>query len=290
MTSEWDYVSIASKIFKSTLIAGAGEDDCAVVKADKYVVMTADSLRESTDFPPQIEEWEKGFLSLAVNLSDIAAMGAEPKYFLYTITLRRGYPLKNFEQFCIGIKNLADKYGVIVAGGDTDIGEEMAVSGFAVGFADRVLLRRNAKPGEKVFLTGELGKAQLTLEQVLSGVDRNNSAYPEKLYTPEPRIREGLKLSEFASSCTDVSDSLAISLYNISSASNVKIELKLPDLSYLTEFVDEKKALELFLYSGGDYELVYTSDEGDIEIGRVVEGRGVFLNGRKVERRGYTHF
>ncbi len=296
MTSEWDYIKLATKLFFSKspeVLVGTGEDDCAVVKLAKYnIVMTADSLHESTDFPPQMKEWEKGYMSIAVNLSDIAAMGANPKYFLYTVTLKENYPLDKFKEFCYGIKKLADMYNVLIIGGDTDRGNEMSISGFALGYGNRLLLRKNAKPGEKVFLTGELGKAQLTLEQVMNGVSREDSAYPEKLYTPTPRVEEGLKLSKFASACTDISDSLAISLHNISSASGVKIELKIPDLSYLEEFVSSEKALELFLYSGGDYELVYTCKDDElngIEIGMVIEGSGVFLNNRAVPFKGYTH-
>ncbi len=294
MPSEWDYVELASRIFSSSrdeVLAGAGEDDCAVVRlGERLAVFTADSLHEKADFPPQMREWEKGYMSLAVNLSDIAAMGAEPAYFLYTITLVENHPMEKFEEFCRGVLKLAEKYGVDVIGGDTDRGDEFSVSGFAVGFSGRVLLRRCAEVGDRVFLTGITGKAQLSLEQLFSGLSREEIAFPEKLYTPEPRVREGLRISRYAKACTDVSDSLAISLHQIAKASGVRIELKSVDLSELEEFVDSKKALELFLYAGGDYELVYTcDDDAGIEIGRVVEGEGVYLNGRKVEFRGYTH-
>ncbi len=294
--SEREYIAIAVSAFSSLkrpeVIAGVGEDDCAVVKLDNLIAaFTADSLHEKADFPPQMEEWEKGHMCLAVNLSDIAAMGAEPAYFMYTVTLS-DYPLEKYEEFCLGLRALAEKYGTLVLGGDTDSGDEMSISGFAVGFCrKRILLRRNAKAGDRVYITGITGKAQLSLEQLLSGMDRKEIAYPEKLYTPEPRVKEGLKLAEFANSCTDVSDSLAVSLHQIAEASKVRIDLTLPDLSPLTEFVREEKAVELFLYAGGDYELVYTCEECDfgIEVGRVVEGRGVYANGKAVEFRGYTH-
>lgn len=294
MASEWEYVELATKIFsfkRGDVVVGAGEDDCAVVKVNnRSIVLTADSLHEKTDFPPQIREWEKGHMSIAVNLSDIAAMGAEPAFFLYTVTLAKNYTLKKFREFCMGIARLAEKYGVCVVGGDTDSGDEFAVSGFAVGFSNKPLLRKNAKAGEKVFITGLTGKAQLSLEQLFSGLSRDSIAFPEKLYTPEPKIEEGIRISEFVSACTDVSDSLAISLHLIARASKVRIELKSVDLSLLEEYVDKEKAKELFLYSGGDYELVYTCEDDDgIEIGKVVEGRGVYIDGRTVEFRGYTH-
>ncbi len=290
--SEWRVIELASKIFtpaRGEVVVGTGEDDCAVVDlGNRFMVLTTDALRESTDFPPQMEEWEKGHMSLAVNLSDVAAMGAEPAYFLYTISLPGNYEP---EEFFRGMQRLARKYGVDVIGGDTDRGKELCVSGFAVGFSSRVLLRRNAKVGEKVYLTDITGKAQLSLDQLLSGMSREEIAYPEKLYTPEPRVEEGLRIP--ASACTDISDSLAISLHQIAKASGVGIELKseLIDLSPLEEFVGKEGAIELFLYAGGDYELVYTCEDcNGMEIGRVVEGKGVYMDSRAVEFKGYQHF
>ncbi len=296
--NEWEVIELASRIFtpeRGEVVSGAGEDDCAVIKTgEKFMVLTADALRESTDFPPQMEEWEKGHMSLAVNLSDVAAMGAEPAYFLYTVSIPEKYRPQDFEEFCMGIERLARRFGVDVVGGDTDGGEELQVSGFAVGFTVKPLMRKGARAGERVYLTGLTGKAQLSLEQLFSGMSREEIAYPSELYTPEPRVREGIEISEFASSCTDISDSLAISLHLISRASGVRIELssELIELDHLTEFVDEDKAMELFLYAGGDFELVYTCESGDngFEIGRVVEGSGVYIDGRAVEFRGYQHF
>ncbi len=292
--SEWDVIDLASGIFapsRKDVVVGAGEDDCAVVElGNRFMVLTSDSVRESTDFPPQMEEWEKGHMSLAVNLSDIAAMGGEPAYFLYTISMP-----ENFwpEEFFRGMRRLAERYRVDVVGGDTDRCNELCVSGFAIGFSERVLLRRNARVGERVYITDLTGKAQLSLDQLLSGMSREEIAYPEKLYTPEPRVEEGLKLSSLASACTDISDSLAVSLHQIARASGVRIELRseLVDLSPLEEFVRRDRAMELFLYAGGDYELVYTCESCDgMEIGRVVEGKGVFMDGKTVEFRGYRHF
>jgi thiamine-monophosphate kinase len=126
------------------------------------------------------------------------------------------------------------------------------------------------------------------------GFRRDELPYAQKLYTPEPRIREGLLISEYASALTDISDSLAVSAHLISKASRVKIVIERDklDLSYLTEFVGEEKAIELFLYGGGDYELLFTAESSDIglEIGRVEEGSGVYLDRTIVPFRGYSHF
>ncbi|AEA46636.1 thiamine-phosphate kinase [Archaeoglobus veneficus] len=294
--NEFELIRIASRIFstdRQDVIVGPGEDDCAVVEINgKNIVLTADVLHEKTDFPEGIKAEEIGHLSLAVNLSDLAAMGAKPLYFIHTVTLSRKW-INEFEDMMKGMKKLAERYGVAVVGGDIDFGDELSIAGFAVGVADRFVTQSGAKPGEFVCLTGPLGKAQLSLEQLFSGMSREKIAYPESLFTPEPRVREGMEVAKHAGAMTDISDSLAISLHLIAEKSRVGIEIRsdLLPLDHLTPYVGEEKALELFLYSGGDYELVYTSNEctHGFVIGRVVEEKGVRIDGEEIEFRGYMH-
>ncbi len=298
---EFQLIDIASRIFRterSDVLVGAGDDDCAVVRlGTENVVLTADNLHEKSDFPPGITPEEIGHLSLAVNLSDLAGSGAEPRFFLYTITIREGIDDEFYSRVLTGMRRLADQYDTAVVGGDTDFGDELSIAGFAVGVSRRFVTQKGAIPGEKVCLTGELGKAQLTLEQLFSGVGREELAYPESLFTPEPRVKEGVELAEHVSSMTDISDSLAISLNLMARKSGVGMIIyeELLDLHHLTKFVDYTKALELYLYAGGDYELVYTSEECShgFVIGEVIKGEGVYLeteNGlRDIEFKGYSH-
>ncbi len=308
MMKEFDFIEIASNIFrksgkrKEEVILGAGEDDCAVIRLSnrysKYLVLTTDSLHEKTDFPEQMLPFEMGHMALAVNLSDLAGSGARPEYFLYTISLRDGIDENFFRQILSGIKSLADRYDVEVVGGDVDFGDELYISGFAAGFTERFVPQSGAKPGDRIWITGITGKAQLALEVLLSGKERSEVPFLKSLLTPEPRIEESIKASSYANAMTDISDSLAISLNLISRKSGVKIEIfeELLDLSELTNFVEYDKALELFIYGGGDFELVYTAQEGEgIEIGRVKEGEGVKLKRKsgestEIEFRGYSHF
>ncbi|HID44015.1 MAG TPA: thiamine-phosphate kinase [Archaeoglobaceae archaeon] len=295
---ENEMIKIASKIFridKKDVLAGAGVDDCAVVRiGGKNILLTADCVHEKTDFPPGMLPEEMGHTALAVNLSDIAGCGGKPLYFVFTITLGGK---EEFERILLGMNRLARKYDVAVVGGDIDSGNELSISGFAVGVAERYIMQRGSKIGDKVCITGLTGKAQLSLEQLESGMRRDEIAFPDALYKPEPRIKEGIELSEHANAMTDISDSLAVSLNLIAEKSGVRILIKedLLELSHLTEFVNEKKALELFLYSGGDYELVYLSKKctHGFEIGEVVEGSGVWIRNdglRKIGSKGYVHF
>lgn len=306
MTSEFDVVKIASQIFKGgkkDVLIGAGEDDCAVVKiGEKNVLLTTDCIHEKTDFPPGMLPEEIGHMALAVNLSDIAGSGGKPLHFLFNITLDDAtLQDENFSRVFKGIKELADRYDVSVVGGDIDFGDELYISGFAIGEAERFIPQSGAEVGDKICLTGPLGKAQLTLEQLSSGMGRNKSAFPSSLYTPQPRLEEGIKLSRHANAMTDISDSLAISLNLMAQKSSVSMVIKkeLLPLVHLTPYVDRDKALELFLYSGGDFQLVYTSKQcthGFI-IGEVVKGEdeGVSLEledggSKEIEFKGYTHF
>ncbi len=298
---EFYLIEIAKKMLKverENVIVGIGEDDCAVVRiGNKNVVMTADCLHEKTDFPSGIKPEEIGHLALAVNLSDLAGCGAKPSFFLYTITLTRDTDEEKFRGILRGMRDLADRYDVAVIGGDTDFGDELHISGFAIGEAERFVTQSGAKVGDYVCVTGLLGKAQLSLEQLFSGYDRDEIAYPESLFKPEPRIKEGIEIAKHANAMTDISDSLAISLNLIAEKSNVGIEIyeNSITLDHLLGYVDYEKALELFLYAGGDYELVYTSKQCQhVKVGKVVEGSGVWLirkDGRreKIEFKGFSH-
>lgn len=301
--SEFDVIKIASQMFKkgkNNVLSGAGDDDCALVKiGGKNVLLTTDCVHEKTDFPPEMFPDEKGHMALAVNLSDIAGSGGKPLHFLFTITLDDEV-LRNrmFEGVFKGIKELADRYNISVVGGDIDFGGELYISGFAVGEVEKFVPQGGAKVGDKICLTGPLGKAQLTLEQLISGMDRSETAFPSSLYTPQPKVEEGIELSSHANAMTDISDSLAISLNLMAEKSGVKMAIKektLP-LKHLTPYVNQNKALNLFLYSGGDFQLVYTSEKctHGFVIGEVVEGEGVSLEledggSEKVEFRGYSH-
>ncbi len=298
---EFYLIEIAKGILKTKrddIIVGLGEDDCAVVRVgNKNLVLTTDCLHEKTDFPVGIKPEEIGHLALAVNLSDLAGCGAKPLFFLYTITLTDRIDEEIFRRILKGMKDLADRYGVAIVGGDTDFGDELHISGFAIGEAERFVTQNGARIGDHVCLTGLLGKAQLSLEQLFSGFDRDKIAYPESLFKPEPRIREGMEIAKHANAMTDISDSLAVSLNLIAKKSCVGIEIyeELIPLDHLLSYVDSNDALELFLYAGGDYELVYTSKLCQhIKIGRVVEGKGVWLvkkdgSREKIEFRGYFH-
>ena len=295
---EFDLIRVAKEILyvnRDDVLIGI-DDDCALVDVGVKLALTTDCIHERSDLPRGILPEEIGHLALAVNLSDLAGCGAKPLFFLYTITLCDRW-LNDFDRILMGMRSLADRFDVAIVGGDTDFGDELHISGFAVGRVDRFVGRCGAKVGDYVCITGPLGKAQLSLEQLLDGIGRDKIAYPQSLFKPEPRVFEGFEIARHANAMTDISDSLAISLHQIAERSDVGILIyeDLIPINHLTPYVDRNKALDLFLYSGGDYELLYTSKVCEhIRIGEVVEDEGVKIVRRdgcmeEIEFRGYAH-
>ncbi|MCX8172534.1 MAG: thiamine-phosphate kinase [Archaeoglobaceae archaeon] len=292
---EFELLKIVEEIFsKEALDVPAGKHDTAFLRhGSEYLVFTCDTVNELSDFPKFMEPEEFGKMALGVTLSDLAGSGAKPMVFLNSISMKKADE-ELFKRIMLGMKEWAERFDVKVAGGDIDFAPILSIAGFAVGSAKKIITRAGAKPGDKLFITAPLGKAQLCLEMLEKGFSREDLPYAGNLYTPEPRIKDGLKIAEFANAITDISDSLAISAHLLSKSSDVKIviEPEKIDPSHLTEFVDEEKALELFLYGGGDYELLFTAESSDIgiEIGRIEEGVGVYFGNHKLNFRGYSHF
>lgn len=258
-------------------------DDCAsfpLGDGEQILVSTIDMLHETTDFPKGMSEWEIGWMSVAVSLSDVASCGARPTQVLVAAGLDREERLKPIME---GAVACASAYGAKVAGGDIDNHRELTIVTTAFGIVDKNFYcrRSGASPGDLVVISGTPGAAQAGLD----GYEQ----YWQNLVRPLPQVREGQRAARAgAHAMMDVSDGLAISLYDMGEASNVGFVLY-DELPYLP-IPDGGK---YFLYGGGDYGLLYTIPRGKlcggVVIGEVVEGQGVFLQGKRVEKKGYSH-
>lgn len=292
---EFDLLKIVEEYFAHEEVeVPAGKHDAAYVKiGDRFIVISCDTVNERSDFPPFMKPKEIGYMAVAVTLSDLAACGAKPLYFLSSISLKSADEVL-FREILSGMTELASKYNVKIIGGDIDFSEILTIAGFAMGESRRIITRSGAKEGENVYITNPTGKAELCLKLLEEGFRREELPYAESLYTPEPRIEEGMRIAEHASAMTDISDSLAISSYLIAASSNVRIVLDDIPTHHLENYAENP--LELALYGGGDFELLFTAKESDegIRIGRVEKGRGVFadVDGElvEIEFRGYSHF
>ncbi len=251
--------------------------------------LTADTLVARTDVPEGMTPFQIGWKTAVMNLSDLAAMGSIPRFFLCSLTLPREYPAFDIIK---GARAVCTRYHCKYCGGDLNEGE-LSASGFAVGTSKTVMLRSGAQPDDKVGITGDVGRVYSGLKDL----DTATESMREKIFIPRPRITEGLMLK--ANSCIDISDGLSSELYHIAEASSVRIDIS-SDRIPIHEDV-RKKAQSLgedpvtwALKSGEEYELVFTSpyinpDLGT-EIGEVRKGEGVFLDGEKMPLLGWEHY
>ncbi|MBN2734619.1 MAG: thiamine-phosphate kinase [Methanomicrobiaceae archaeon] len=261
------------------------EDDCAVIPfGDRYLVASTDMLHEKTDFPRGITDRQIGWMSVAVTLSDIASTGAQPVSVLLAAGLDS--PLR-IEDIITGAKECCDKYGAKLSGGDVDSHSELTIvtTGIGVVKPENYISRKGAAPGEIVCVCGNLGHAQKGL--------LGDPRYFKDLCEPQPKVSEGIYLGESGiSSMMDISDGLAISLYDLSELNGCGFEIE-RDLIPLSDGIDFDTAF----YGGGDFGLLYTCKESTFEekklpgfkIGKVVFSCGVRVNGTETAKKGYSH-
>ena len=305
------------------LLAGIG-DDGAVFQSDpqKATVISCDLLTEGVHFQRRwISPGQLGHKSLAVNLSDIAAMGATPRFALVGLALPRELPLSWVQEFYRGMRFLAKRHHLAIIGGDTCAAKEnitISLTLLGEGEKEKLLLRSGAKAGDKILVTGVLGEAAAGLEILQSDSRRPaDEALIKKQLEPQPRCREGQAIAALglASAMMDISDGLAQDILNLTQSSGVGAEIRrerLPISEYLQQRAPQlgKQAWELALSGGEDYELLLSAPATAIEplrralaacrcpltvIGRITPRRqGVKLrdeSGRSLPwPQGYRHF
>jgi len=309
----FDRRQAAGRLPRADVILGIG-DDAAVLRFDPGfdLVVATDSIAEGTHFPAGVPAASVGHRCLAVNLSDIAAMAAEPLWFSLALSL----PVSDEEwvgEFARGLFALADRFGVELVGGDTvrgPLGATVTIQGRAR--PGRAVLRSGAAPGDGVWVTGHPGDAvagRLLLPQPDSG--SAPAALRQRFLYPEPRVREGLALAGTASAMLDVSDGLDDDLRKLLAASGVGAEMDAGALPLSPELRSawSGTAIECALTGGDDYELCFTVRPADeprlrelaadwpmpvTRIGTVVPGAGCCwrLHGRAlaVPDTTYRHF
>lgn len=255
-----DAIRTATSGQSSPCVIGIGDDGAVLeVPADQQLVVTTDTLVAGVHFLPGTSAVAVGHKSLAVNLSDLAAMGAEPAWFFLALTLpseERGW----LDSFMQGIAKLAGRSGMTLAGGDVTMGP-LSITITALGLLDtgRALTRSGGRPGDLVVLSGATGAAACALAALNAG-KRPEPASRLALEFPEPRNRLGTLLPGLASSCIDVSDGLLADLGHILHASGcgAEIELeRLPSADCLSGLPDRDR-WRLQLTGGDDYELCFT--------------------------------
>jgi thiamine-monophosphate kinase len=243
-------------------LLGVG-DDCALVRpnAGLELAITTDMLVEGRHFRSDVSPRSLGHKALAVNLSDLAAMGAAPRWALLALGLPSAEP-KWLEGFSGGFFALAERYGVELIGGDTTRSSLVTISVVALGEvpAGVAMYRGAAQPGDDVWVSGELGGAALALRR-----PEREAQLPElarRLHEPEPRVELGERLRGLAHAAIDLSDGLTGDLGHILERSQVGAVIEYPRIprpAALRALGDQELERDCVLSGGDDYELAFTA-------------------------------
>jgi thiamine-monophosphate kinase len=272
-------------------------DDAAIYRPQpgKGQVVCVDTMVEEIHFKRQtMKPYHIGYKSLAVNVSDIAAMGGHPSYFLVSLAVSPDWSTDELVEMYQGMKSLADQWNIDLLGGDTvSIKKSLVVSVTAIGQVDEQvkLLRSNARPGDALFVTGNLGDAAAGLDYLLHSKEGQGQTHGQETeqsleqvqeqeistlgiltlvqahQMPIPHVQQGKILSEFAKderiSLNDVSDGLASEAHEIAASSKVKVVIdkdKLPLSSALLSYAKKRKIDPYhWAFNGGeDFVLVGT--------------------------------
>lgn len=254
---------------RADVALGVGDDGALLTcPAGCELVAVTDTLVEGTHFPPGSPPRSIGHRALAVNLSDIAAMGAVPAWALLALTLPQAEE-SWLEQFARGFGALARRFGVALVGGDTTCGPlslTVQVLGFAP--AGQALRRSGGRAGDALFVSGTPGDAAagLELERGAHACDPQAAqALRERFLYPEPRVALGERLRGLASACIDLSDGLGGDLAKLAAASGCGARLVLEALPLsqpLLSVFGPERAAELALRGGDDYELLFSVPPG----------------------------
>lgn len=295
---------------RSDVTLGIGDDAAIVsVPLNHELAITTDTLVSGVHFPVNTSPYDVGYKALAVNLSDLAAMGATPAWATLAVTLPEA-STSWLEDFSNGFFALADRYKVKLIGGDITKGP-LNITIQALGFLPKSMgLRRDsAQVGDFIYVTHTLGDAGLAL--MMLGKKVLPPEISNKLNRPEPQVWIGEKLRGIANAAIDISDGLAADLSHILEKSSVGASIdvdSIPLSETMREWLPKDEAIKIALTAGDDYELCFTVPENKIPqlaqtlqnmsytcIGKITESNTLELhyqNGKKyaLKNQGYRHF
>ncbi|MGV6852079.1 MAG: thiamine-phosphate kinase [bacterium] len=287
---------------------GIGDDAAVIAPKTQALVVCQDTLVSGTHFPEDTNPKAIGHKALAVNLSDLAAMGAEPSWYLMSLCLP-DYNPSWVASFAQGMSALAQRYRIPLVGGDTVKGP-LQVTITAAGYQSDPRLRSQARLGDLIAVTGTLGDAAAGL--ILKQRGAPQARLQSRLDYPQPRVRFGVAAAEKAHAMIDLSDGLHRDLHRVLEASGFAARIdvhKLPCSTELKHYFPEDQIAPLQLQGGDDYELCLTFHYKELEfmqalakkhgvelsiIGEIIPGDGINLynNGHLyiLAKGGYDHF
>ena len=298
---EKEFISVIKNLLNSEYIG----DDCAYLK-DLGIVVTQDSLVEDVHFCMDfITPFQLGYKSVMVNVSDVAASGAEPKYLTVSLSLPADIDSDFVKEFYLGAKKACGE-GVKIVGGDITGSDKIFVSICAIGSSKNrnISSRKNAQVGQKIIVSGIHGSSAAGLRLLLNG-----KQLPEKFVKahlePAAQVDFAKDIATIQSAfyaMMDTSDGLMDALSTIANESNVLLEINFDQIPYDKDLKLFPNWQDLVLFGGEDYQIVASVDsdyQGGITIGKVKSGSGVDLlladkvvhySRQDVEKQLFNHF
>ena len=292
---------------RSPSCLGPGDDAAVIDIGCQKIVVSSDIVTFERHRPKGTSFREFGWMSAAVNFSDIAAMGATPKWLIVSMAMPPELDEDDVYEMMIGIDKCAEFCNAEIIGGDTKTGEGMICCTAIGTMTGEPMKRSGAIPGDVILVTGTLGSPAAGMTALKNNAEEEEAI--RSLRLPVPRIEEGLSVSKIgATSCMDLSDGLAAAMHCICGSSGVGMEIlfeALPEGPGVNEMCQYSEKEEMMLYFGGEYELLFTMPKEkmnelhalDIDvsvIGMVTDSKEVFMtkNGerREVSNGGYEHF
>ena len=306
---------IINRFFKKKTSAplGIGDDAALINKNTKeYWALSQDTLNVNTHFLPSTPALDLGWKALAVNVSDIYAMGGQPKYALVSIAINK-YNMPWLEDFSRGLHQCAKKYGVEIICGDTTRGQT-SISITIIGSVEKkkVLKRSGAKLHDDIWITGQIGLAALGLDCLKKKITLSEAAAKlaiKCLYKPSPTDIQSLQKYQLFHSAIDISDGVIADLSHILTSSNLSANIFCAQLP-VSAWIKKEKAFDYALYGGDDYQLILTAPVKNrnrikklaaqkrlkiTHVGQVTNEKKMMVfdpNGRpmKIVNKGFKHF
>ncbi len=317
LSSEFDLIARHFTRPAANAVLGVGDDAALIdVSNGMDLAVSTDTMVSGTHFFPDVDPETLGHKALAVNLSDMAAMGAMPWWATLALTLPK-VDHDWLAAFAKGFFDLADEFGVSLIGGDTTRGPlSMTVTIMGEVPAGAALRRNGASPGNDIWVSGTLGDAALAVAHRHGRLRLDEADYAEavmRLYEPSPRVNLGQALRGMATSAIDISDGLLADITHICRLSGVGAKVQFEDLpisAIVAKHERTPQGLQAIVAGGDDYELCFTAppnaresmaDLSDMlgvaltRIGTIEDGTGIELldaNGRQIaiDGRGFDHF
>ena len=269
---ELKFIEYISKRFsaKKPVIKGIG-DDCAVMSytKGKYLLLTCDMIIEGTHFSHDTAPQDIAWKAMAVNISDIAAMGGVPKYALVSCGIPKRKNTKFLKRLTKGIEKITKKFNITVIGGDTNTSQKVVLNVTLIGEVEKkhIAKRSGAKEKDLIFMTGALGEGK------------------KKHLNFTPRLKEGRELVKNfkINSMIDLSDGLAVDVNRLASSSKVGVRI----YKSLIPLSEKSEPLEKSIEAGEDFELLFTASEAESKkiAKKISERLPVTLIGEVVNKR-----